>query len=264
MLAPDGRALNVFSRVSGVDFAIEEAGGLAATRLGIRSLHTGTALATLNGGRGVQTVAGDDLRITTRSGATFDIDVDGVATVQELLARINAATGGAATADLAPNGNGLRLSDHTAGAGVLALTPLNNSTALTGLGLDVAASGAQIVGRDVNVQRVDSPFTGMIELHRALDGDDRAGIQRSAERIERVLEGLQRQQGQMASLARSMADRSERVENEMTAAQVLLSDVRDTDFTEAAVRFQQMQLALEASLTTAQKVMNLSLLDYLR
>ncbi|MBK9129123.1 MAG: hypothetical protein IPM13_15175 [Phycisphaerales bacterium] len=263
-IAPDGRSIEVVSRVSGVDFAIEEAGGLAATRLGIRSLHGGTLLASLNGGRGVQTVSGADLRITARSGAAFDIDVDGVSTLQDLIDRINLATGGAVVADLTSSGNGIRLTDQTAGAGALSVSPLNSSTALTGLGLDVTASGGQLVGRDVNVQRVDSPFTGLIELHRALDGDDRLGISRAAERIERVLERLQEQQGQMAAIARTMSERSERVESETTATQVLLSDVRDTDFTDAAVRFQQLQVALQASLATAQKVMNLSLLDYLR
>jgi len=39
--------------------------------------------------------------------------------------------------------------------------------------------------------------------------------------------------------------------------------VRDVDMTDAIVRFQQLQTALQANLSTASQVLNLSLLDYL-
>lgn len=263
-ISADGRGIDVVSRVSGVDLFIEETTGQTATLLGIRSTHGGTRLSALNGGAGIQTVAGDDLRFTTRSGATIDVDVDGLTTIGEVIDQINAAGGGRITASLASNGNGLQIVDNTAGAGTFAVTPLNNSLALVGLGLDVAASGGVIVGRDVNPQRVDSPFTGLIELRDALGRDDRQGIERATQRLERVLENLQRQQGQMASLARTMSERSERVETESTAAELMLSDVRDADFSDLAIRFQQLQAALEANLSTAGRVINLSLLDYLR
>lgn len=53
------------------------------------------------------------------------------------------------------------------------------------------------------------------------------------------------------------------MENEVTAAQVLLSDVRDVDIAEAVIRFQQMQTALQANMSTASRVLNLSLIDFL-
>ena len=59
-------------------------------------------------------------------------------------------------------------------------------------------------------------------------------------------------------------DRRDRVEAESTATKSLLSDVRDVDIADAAVRFQQFQTALQANMQTASRVMNLSLLDYLR
>lgn len=263
-LGSDGATLEVVNRVSGTDFAIEENGGQTATNLGLRSFYGGTTLASLNDGSGVRTVAGNDLRIVTANGTTIDVDLDGALTIQDVIDRLNAAGGGAIAADLAATGNGLSIRDLTVGAGTLTVQALNDSPAAQDLGLDVAAAGNQILGRDVYPVRVDSPFTALLELRDGMITGDRLTLMAAGERIERVLEDMQRVQGQMASQARMMADRAERVETENVATQTLLSDVRDVDFTDATVRFQQLQNALQANLTTASKILNLSLLDYLR
>lgn len=263
-IADDGRRLEIVSRVSGVDLQIEEAGGRSATSLGIRSMHAGTRLADLNHGVGVETVAGNDLRITTASGLNIDVDLDGAQTLQDVINRLNAAGGGALTASFVRTGNGLLITDNTAGPNTLAATALNDSPALRRLGLDVTATANRLEGRDVNLLRADSPFTALLELREGLSGDDRLTLQAAGQRIERVLEEMQRVQGQLASQARLMGERTERAETEQATAQVLLSGVQDVDFTEATVRFQQLQTALQANLLTASKVMNLSLLDFLR
>jgi flagellar hook-associated protein 3 FlgL len=262
-ISEDGTALNVVNRISGTDLTIEEHGGSTATALGIRSLHASTELANLNDHGGVRTVDGDDLRITTRSGANIDVDLDGSETLQDVIDRINAAAGGSVTASLATMGNGLLLTDHTAGGGTLAVSALNDSPAVRDLGLDAAASGGQLQARDVNPLRVDSVFTALLELREGMNSDDRITMEAAGRRAERVLTGLQTAQGQLAAQARMMADRSERVDSEALSSELLLSDVRDIDFTEAAIRFQQFQMALQANLRTAPQIMNLSLLDYL-
>ena len=131
------------------------------------------------------------------------------------------------------------------------------------LGLDVAATGNQLLGRDVNPVRVDSPFTALLQLSRGLQGDDRQAVQAAAQRLDRTLQNMQQVQGQMASQAKTMADRTERVDTETTAARTLLSDVQDVDFTDATLRFQQLQTALQANLVTGSKLMSLSLLNFL-
>lgn len=263
-ISADGKSLDVVSRVSGINLTIEENGGLTATRLGIRTMHAGTALSELNDGLGVQTAPGDDLRITTASGATIDVDLDGAATLQDVLDRLNAAGGGALTASLVSTGNGLLVTDHTAGGGTLTIEALNDSAAVRNLGLDVAATGNQLVGRDVCPVRADNVFTALLELQEGMLEDNRLDMQAAGRRLERVLPQMLREQGKLAAQARMMDERSERVETETTAARILLSDVRDVDFTQATVRFQQLQTALQANLTTASKLLNLSLLDYLR
>ncbi len=263
-LADDGRTLELRSRISGPDLYVEEVGGRAATELGLRSLSGSTSLAELNDGLGIHTTTGNDLRITTRDGTTIAIDLDGASTLQDVIDLINTGAAGAVTAALVKTGNGLILADQTAGAGTFSVADIGASQATQDLGLDVAAAGNQLVGRDVNPVRVDSPFTALVELSRGMAADDRLGMQLAAERIERVLTKMQQAQGAVATLANTTIQRIDRVEKESAAMKVLLSDVRDVDFADAAVRFQQLQMALQANLSTAMQVMNLSVLDYLR
>ena len=259
-----GRSIEVLNRISGSDLFIEENGGQLATALGIRSLHAGTTLASLNDGRGVDTVDGNDIRVITADGTTIEVDLDGAATLQDVITLLNAAGGGAITVGLAGSGNGLVITDNTAGAGSLRIERANLSPALDGLGLDVSATGNTLAGRDVNPIRVDNGLTALLELREGLQRDDQQIIARAGERLEQTLKQMQTVQGRMASHARAMDARTMRMENEVTAAQVLLSDVRDVDIAEAVIRFQQMQTALQANMSTASRVLNLSLIDFLR
>lgn len=262
-IAPDGRALEVLNRVSGSDLSIEENGGQLASALGIRSLHAGNTLAELNDGRGVGTVAGADLHVTTADGSSFELDLDGARTLQDVIDRLNAAGGGAITAGLARSGNGLSITDNTAGAGTLRVERANLSPALDDLGLNVPAVGNTLTGRDVNPVRVDNGLTALMELRSALRQDDRTVITLAGQRLENALERMQEVQGRMASHAQAMDKRTGQLDDEVSATQVLLSGVRDADIAETVVRFQQMQTALQANLTTATRMMNLSLMNFL-
>lgn len=263
-IAADGRTLEVLNRVSGSDLTIEESGGQLATTLGLRSLSGETELSALNDGRGVETVEGVDLRFVTADGTTVEVDLSGAKSLGDVVDLINAAAGGAVTAGLVATGNGLIISDQTAGAEAFRVERVNLSSALDGLGLDVLPSGNTLVGRDVNPIRVDNGFTALLELRDALQHDDTRSIGFAGERLENALKQMREVQGRMASHAKTMDMRMNRMQDEVTAARVLLSDVRDVDLADAMVRFQQMQTALQANLSTSTQVMNLSLIDYLR
>jgi flagellar hook-associated protein 3 FlgL len=267
-IGADGKTIEVRNRISGANLYIEENGGGAATALGIRSMYAGTQLSALNDGLGVDSVDGDDIRITTADGTTIDIDINDLtldtATLQDVIDLLNTRAGGAITATLATTGNGITITDNTAGGGTLAIERLNLSPAIDALGLNVAAVGGVLTGTDVNPVRVDSPFTALLELRQALASDDSEGISAAGRRLSSTLERMQDLQGQLAAKAAAMLERDDRIENEQSAARILQSDIRDADLTEAIVRFQQVQTALQANLATASRVMNLSLLDYLR
>lgn len=267
-ISADGRRIEILNRVSGSDLRIEENGGRSATLLGIRSMNASTPLAELNGGVGVDTVAGDDFRIITADGTIIDVDLNDLdlngATLQDLIEMLNARGGGTITAALADFGNGLIIRDNTAGGGTLAIERLNLSAAIDGLGLNAASVDGVITGADVNPIRVDSPFTALIELRQALGGDDSRGISAAGQRLETALSRMQEIQGRLAAKAASMQERVDRIANERSATEILRSDIRDVDMTDAIVRFQQVQTALQANLATASRVLSLNLLDYLR
>jgi flagellar hook-associated protein 3 FlgL len=267
-IGDDRQSIEVRNRISGTDLRIEENGGQVASDLGIRSMHAGTDLAGLNDGRGVDSVDGDDIRITTANGTTIDLDVNDLsldtATLQDVIDLLNTRGGGAITAALANTGNGITITDNTVGGATLAIERLNLSPAIDGLGLDVAAVGGVLTGTDVNPVKVHSPFNALIELRQALANDDSEGISAAGRQLRASLDHTQDIQGHLAAKAAIMLQRADRIDNERTAARILQSDLRDADMTETIVRFQQVQTALQANLATAARVMNLSLLDYLR
>lgn len=265
---PDGSTIDVLNRISGTSMTIEETGGLSATALGIRSLHAGTPLSSLNSGLGIDSVDGDDFRITTADGTQVDVDIDQVnlktGSLQDVIDLLNTRGGGAITATMVPSGNGIQIIDNTVGGGTLAVEKLNLSPAIDSLGLNVPATIGRIMGNDINPVRVDSPFTALVDLTSGLESNDTRGIAAAGARMERMLTHLERVLGQHAAKSKAMDDRSARIDSESTATQVLLSDTRDADMTESIVRFQQLQTALQANLSTANKILSLSLIDYLR
>src|SRR2546421_287017 len=109
-----------------------------------------TATADLNDGRGVRNAKGAaDFRITDANGATHDVTVKGLTTVGAVVDAINTATGGAVVASVTAGSNGLTLTDTTGGGGAVSVSALNSSMAAHDLGIDQAAVGAVISGRDV-------------------------------------------------------------------------------------------------------------------
>jgi flagellin-like hook-associated protein FlgL len=262
-ISHDGRHIDILNRVSGTDLRVMENGGAAAANLGIRTTTPETRLSDLNDGRGVFGRDGDDFTVTTSDGTALTFDVSAAESLQDVIDILNSGGGGAITAELSTNGNGLVITDNTAGVGTLHVLAINQSPALTGLGLDVLATGNQLIGSDVNPVRVDSAFTTLLELERNLRANNRDEIGFAEQRLERTLDQMLEIRGQMAATAKVMSDRVDRLESADTAAQVLRSDVADADMTDAVVQFQQLQTALQANLQSSTQVLRLSLLDFI-
>jgi len=242
-----------------------------AELLGIRSLHGGTRLADLNSGRGVNTMPGEpDLRITAKDGSAFEVSLDGAVTVQDVLDRINAAATAAGvnvTAGLATVGNGIRIVDATGGAGTLGVEKLNLSPALDGLGLsgltpDPAAT--ELVGSDVHGVAPDSVFTALLDLYSALKRGDTAGITDAGGRIGTCLESMTRMRGIIGARSQTMTARLALTEDAVIATRKLLSEVKDLDYSEAVTKFQLAQTTLQANLLTGSRLLQLSLMDFVR
>lgn len=262
-LSADGRHIEILNRVSGTDLRVLENGGQSAQNLGIRTTMPDTKLSELNDGKGVFGRDGDDFTLTTADGTAMTFDVSPADTLQDVLDLLNGGGGGLITAELSTTGHGIVITDNSTGPGTLNVLAINQSPALVGLGLDVFATGNQLVGEDVNPIRVDSAFTTLLELEDGLLRNDRDDIGFATQRLDRTLENMLEIRGQMAATAKVMSDRVERLESTDTAAQVLRSDVADADLTESVVQFQQLQTALQANLQSSSRVLRLSLLDFL-
>lgn len=269
----DATGLKVTNLLSGTAMSIGEAGGDTATLLGIRSNHVGTDLSTLNGGKGVEFSPGvDDMRIVARDGNSFTVNLDGSVTMQDVLDKINAAAGAAGvavTADLTDTGNGIRLTDATGGGGTMSVERMNYSYAIDDLGLNVSVvnpGDTVLVGEDTKGVRADSVFTALYDLYNALMGggeDVEQKITAAGEKINEFIDRTNQWQGEIGARSRTMTQRMEFTEDAVITTQTLLSEVKDLDYMEAVTKFQQAQTSLQANLMTGQRMVSLSLLNFI-
>lgn len=259
-----GNGIDLVNPTQGVQMTIAENGGTTAADIGLRSLSPATPLSELNDGRGVSTVTGPELQITRRNGSSFQVDISSAVTIQDVIDAINTAdAGGGVTASFAASGNGLILTDSTGGAGQLSAISINFSTAAGDLGLDAVASGNTLTGRDTNGIEVPGVFGNLQKLRTALASSDQAAITAAAEGLKADYDRIVRVRGETGARVQELEARHNRLEDENLATKGLLSNLQDTDFTDAISRFQTLQTALQASLQTTASMLNLSLLDFL-
>jgi flagellin-like hook-associated protein FlgL len=259
-----GNGIDLVNPTQGVQMTIAENGGTTAADIGIRSLAPSTKLADLNGGRGVQTSSGAELQISRQDGTSFQVEIGGAQTVQDVIDAINTAdAGGGVTASFATTGNGIVLNDSTTGPDTLRVISINFSTAATDLGLDQAPAGSTLTGKDTNGIEVPGVFGNLAKLQTALQANDQAGITAAAEGLKSDYDRIVRVRGETGARVQELTARQSNLEDENLATTGLLSNLKDTDFTEAISRFQTLQTSLQASLQTTARILNLSLMDFL-
>ncbi len=264
----DGSGLRLLNPTQGNEMRVGENGGGTAADLGLRSFDTNSKLGDLNAGKGVRTKDGADFRITDSNGVAFDIDLTTAQQdVQDVLDAINTAAttaGAGVTASFAATGNGIVLTDTAGGAGTLNLAAQNFSQAAADLGLDAPVTGNTIEGRDVHEVVAQGVFANMNKLQRAMAEGDQQGITEAAEAIQQDYDRVVRMRGEVGARVQEIESRQTRLADQNVSTTALLSQIEDTDFTEAITKFQLLQTSLQASLQTTGQVLNLSLIDFLR
>jgi flagellar hook-associated protein 3 FlgL len=259
-----GTGINVLNPTQGTNLSIAENGGTTASDLGVRSFNPASPLSELNLGRGVRTADGADLTITRSDGTTFQVDVTGAATVQDVIDRVNAADAGAGvTASFATTGNGIVLTDTAGGGGTMSVAPANFSEAANDLGILKPAAGNVITGDDVNPVKASGVFSHLSALLRSLHDSDTQAMTEAAEGLKADLGNIVRVRGETGARVQELESRQNRLEDENLATKSLLANLEEVDMTEAISRFQTLQTALQASMQTTARMMNLSLLDFL-
>ena len=263
-----GTGINILNPTQGTDLRIAENGGTTAADLGIRSFDANSPLSDLNDGKGVRTVDGRRLpAITDSNGVSFDVDLDDTQhSIQDVLDTINTAAttaGAGVTASFATTGNGIVLTDTAGGAGTLTAAPQNFSNALSDLGLTATASGGAINGTDIDPVQAQGLFANIIKLRDSLTSNDQDGVTEASEGLQNDLSRVTVIRGQNGATLQELTSRQNRLDDENIATKSLLSQLTDTDFTAAITQFQQLQTSLQASLESAGKILNMSLMDFL-
>jgi flagellin-like hook-associated protein FlgL len=211
----------------------------------------------------------DDFRVTRQDGNSFTVDLTGAATVQDVLNRINNAdgntTGPRVVASLNTTGNGITLTDGTSGTNTLTVTPLNSSQAAAELGINkTAVSPNMIVGDDTNPLQPQGVLSSLTLLRDSLLRDDNSGIVQASTLLQGDSARAIKTRGVVGAREKDISSRQDDVTGEQVQLKQALSLLADTDFTQAATTFQQLQTAYQASLQVAQTARNLSLLDFLK
>jgi flagellar hook-associated protein 3 FlgL len=260
-----GTGINVQNAVQGASMTISENGGTTASDLGVRSLTPATPLADLNNGVGVRTATAgtNDFSLNTADGSTINVSLAGAVTVQDVINQINTAAAGKVTSSFSTTGNGIVLTDNTAGGATFSLTPLNASSAAADLGLTTAASGNKITGTDTNQIEAPGIFTDLQKLSAALRSSDLSGITTAAEGLTTDSQQVTNVRGSTGAIEQELTSQQSRLSDENTATQSLLSQFQDVNYTTAITQYTSLQNSLQASLETSARTLNLSLLDYL-
>jgi len=288
-----GDGLNVVDELASTREAamsIEEVpgGSLTATGLGLRTYAPETRLADFNDGRGVEVISGVtdpetgaldpeknvDFRITLGDGREIAVDLrpEDTLTVQTLIDRINdeAAAQGFTPADfsagLTDGANGLTFTQDASFAGPIQVAQDNNSPAFQQLGL--AAGGYDPASSSFRAEdrariRVMNAFTNLLDLRESLQGNDDAGISLAGEDLAVTLDRLNLTRGTVGAHASRVEKEMEREQDRALLDETVRSELRDLDFSEAAVRFAQLQTQYQASLQALAAGQSRSLLDFL-
>ncbi len=282
-ISADGTRLNMKNELSGAVMSIEELGGTTAGELGLRSFTASTKLSDFNDGRGVRQIDGSvdpitglpdpaadrDMLVTLKDGRSFEVDIDGDLTVQEVLDTLNAAAAAAGitpaefSAQLVSTGNGIEIVDSTVGT-TTTVANINNSNTATDLGIAASSNTATLIGTDRATVAVDSVFSHLMALRDALRLNDERGIEFATGKLEADLGRATEARADVGVRSRRIAEATAREEELSIQDMALRSSIQDLDFTQAATQFASLQQQLEAGLAGASRAVNLSLLDFLR
>lgn len=278
--------LNFINEMSGGDMSIGEVGGgTIATELGVRTFDTSTLLSEFNNGLGVDILEGStdpvtglpdpdrdlDFRITTKDGTEIDVDLAGATTVEDVITTVHAAVTAAGLTvgvdfemDLVDEGNGLRLTDNTnGGVGTTSVEDLNDSHAAEDLGIKGTSTSATLIGEDRAKVAVDSVFTHLIALRDALAANDERGITLAGSKIESDVTRVASARADVGVRTQRVVSATTREEDQQIQDQGLMSQIRDLDFTDAALRFSLLQQQLQAGLIGAGRTTQQTLLDFI-
>ncbi len=209
----------------------------------VTTVTNATLISDLNGGNGL-TLGQIDV---VNGALTGPVNLSGDTTIQDILNNFNITNAALnVTASINSQGNALQVvSNDLSTTAVISEVAGEDTASLLGIG-----------GGNV--------FTALDTLRQALERNDSAGILASFENLNAVLDTVHSARAEYGSLIRTM-DSLEigHSANEVSEA-AQMSAVEDSDFVKDASDVAALQLALEATLNTSARVLQPSLMDFLR
>ena len=262
--AADG--IEIENLMAGTALVVGENGGSDAETLGIRTIDASVSLSRLNGQRGIHPVDGSDIKITNANGVSFEVDLSNAQTVGDVINAIQAAStaaGAGISVTTSSGGAGFSLTGP-AGPGTIKVEAVNMSPVAAELGIEGTGSATVLEGENVGAAYQSGLFSALYRLRDALQSDDSAEITAAGSQINELQQQVTATRGEVGSQSRSINARLDQTQQAVDATKILLSELKDVNFTEAVTRFQEAQTALQASLMTGSQTLNMSLLDFLQ
>lgn len=234
----------------------EVAGGSTAADLGLLGQRDGdlqgadlnpvvttqTLIASLEGGQGLTL---GDIQVTNGA-ASATIDLSGAVTVGDVLALINGA-GVNVTAGINSAGNALTIdSNDPASAAIVTDVGLGNTAENLGLG----------GGRNV--------ITALIKLKLALERNDTPGIIASLDNLDGALGSVNQSRAIIGANLRLAENIEFTHEQDIVDQTAQLAKIEDSDLVQSASDLARLEQALQATLGTTARILQPTLLDFLR
>ncbi len=133
------------------------------------------------------------------------------------------------------------------------------------LNISVASGIRQKINLDGHTAMVQSGiFEALDLLYDSLKSNNQQDIEAALGDIDQGLEYVNQQVSQLGALANSLDNKNEMALSLNLTNKERLSDIEDTDIIEAINNLKAQEVSYQAALAAASKVMNLSLVDYIR
>jgi len=207
------------------------------------ALSTNTNISELNGGQGLTL---GDIKIINGA-ASGVVSLNSATTIGGVIDLINAAASGTVTASIDSAGNSLQVVSNNSSS----IAVVNN------VGTDTTAEALGIGGgRNV--------INTLIKLKQAMEHDDTFAILGSLANLDSGLESINESRAIYGAVTRRMNSTEQTHQQNIVNQNEQISSIEGADLVEAASEFAAMETALQASLSSTARIIQPSLLDFLR
>jgi flagellar hook-associated protein 3 FlgL len=207
------------------------------------ALSKNTKISELNGGQGL---ALGDINIINGA-ASGVVSLSSATTIGGVIDLINAAASGTVTASIDSAGNSLQVVSN------------NSSTVAV-----ISNVGSDRTAEELGIGGGRNVINTLIKLKQAMEYDDTFAILGSLANLDSGLESINESRAIYGAVTRRMNSTEQTHQQNIVNQNEQISNIEGADLVEAASEFAAMETALQASLSSTARIIQPSLLDFLR